>query len=70
MSGKKGGTDASTMEYGRIPPQATDLEQAVLGALMLEKDAFVIVGDILKSESFYDPAHQKIFAAVQALFRN
>ena len=32
-------------EYGKMPPQAVDLEEAVLGALMLERDAFSIVGD-------------------------
>lgn len=52
---------------GRIPPRDTDLEEAVLGALMLEKDAYTVVCDILKPESFYDPANQKIYAAIQAL---
>ncbi|MDE6555355.1 MAG: replicative DNA helicase, partial [Duncaniella sp.] len=52
---------------GRIPPSATDLEEAVLGALMLEKDAYTAVCDLLKPESFYDPANQKIYAAIQSL---
>lgn len=52
---------------GRIPPRDTDLEEAVLGALMLERDAYTVVCDILKPESFYEPANQKIYAAIQAL---
>ena len=38
---------------GKLPPQAVDLEEAVLGALMLEKDALSSVIDILKPEVFY-----------------
>jgi replicative DNA helicase len=53
---------------GKIPPQAVDLEEAVLGALMIEKDALTNVIDILKPESFYKEAHQKIFQAVVRLF--
>lgn len=46
-------TGQSNLHYGKIPPQATDLEEAVLGALMLEKDALANVIDILKPEVFY-----------------
>ena len=53
---------------GRIPPQATDLEEVVLGALMLEKEAVNEVIDILTPEAFYLDKHQKIFAAIKALF--
>lgn len=49
---------------GRIPPQALDLEEAVLGALMLEKEAILMVIDILKPESFYRDVHQKIYKAI------
>ena len=52
---------------GKLPPRDTDLEEAVLGALMIEKDAYMNVCDILTPESFYDPAHQKIFAAIMQL---
>lgn len=52
---------------GRMQPRDLDLEQAVLGALMLEKDAYTTVCDILKPESFYEPAHQKIYEAIQSL---
>ena len=53
---------------GKLPPQAIDLEEAVLGALMLEKDALSSVIDILKPEVFYKDNHQKIFQAIKTLF--
>jgi replicative DNA helicase len=52
------------VEQGKIPPQAPDLEEAVLGAIMLEKDAILQVIDILKPESFYRDQHQKIYQAI------
>ena len=55
------------MDYGKIPPQALDLEEAVLGAIMLEKDAILSVLDILKPESFYKEAHQTIYETAQTL---
>jgi replicative DNA helicase len=55
-------------EHGKIPPQAVDLEEAVLGALMLEQDALTTVIDILKPETFYKEAHQRIFDAIHRLF--
>jgi len=55
---------------GKIPPQALEIEEAVLGALMLEKDALSIVIDILKPESFYKDSHQEIYKAIQILFNN
>ncbi len=53
---------------GKLPPQAVDLEEAVLGALMLEKDALTTVVDILKPESFYKESHKVIYAAILDLF--
>lgn len=55
---------------GKLPPQAIDLEETVLGALMLEKDALTTVIDILKPESFYKDAHREIYAAIVTLFNN
>jgi replicative DNA helicase len=55
---------------GKIPPQAVDLEEAVLGALMLERDALTDVIDILKVDSFYKEAHQRIYGAITQLFAN
>ncbi|MBQ5835421.1 MAG: replicative DNA helicase, partial [Bacteroidaceae bacterium] len=54
-------------EYGRLQPQAPELEQAVLGALMIEKDAYSLVGEILKPESFYEHRHQLIYEAIRRL---
>lgn len=52
---------------GKLQPQDTDLEEAVLGALMLEKDAYTVVCDILKPASFYDVRNQKIYESIQSL---
>jgi replicative DNA helicase len=54
-------------DFGKVPPQALDMEEAVLGAVMLEKDAVIAILDILKPESFYKEAHQKIFKAISDL---
>ena len=54
-------------DIGKMPPQARELEEAVLGALMLEKDAFSIISDILTAESFYETTHQSIFGAIHNL---
>lgn len=59
--------DLSTMVYGKVPPQALDLEGAILGACMLEKNAFDRVSEILKPESFYRTAHQLVFKAMTSL---
>lgn len=52
---------------GRVPPQAIELEEAVLGAILLEKDAYSSVSEILKPTTFYLKAHELIFAAVVSL---
>jgi replicative DNA helicase len=64
---RKASIDMSTMVYGKVPPQAKELEEAVLGAIMLEKSAFDTVTEIIKPECFYVEAHQKIFEAMQGL---
>lgn len=68
LKAKKSNSNSFQDSHGKIPPQATDLEEAVLGAMMLEKDALTAVIDILTPETFYKEAHQKIFAAIFALF--
>ena len=55
-------------ETGKLPPQATDIEEAVLGAMLLEKNAVNDAIDILQPESFYKPEHQKIFSVILELF--
>lgn len=57
------------MDHGKLPPQALDLEEVVLGAIMLEKDALTAVIDILKPETFYRDAHQIIYEAIYQLFQ-
>ena len=54
-------------ELGKKQPQDTEVEEAVLGALMLEKDAYSVVCDILKPECFYEYANQVIYEAIQSL---
>lgn len=53
---------------GKLPPQATDLEEVVLGAIMIEKDAFMYVSSFLKAEMFYRDSHQKIYNSCFQLF--
>jgi replicative DNA helicase len=54
---------------GKLPPQARDLEEAVLGALMLEKNALNAVVEFLKPEHFYSDAHREIYQAIIDLFK-
>jgi replicative DNA helicase len=68
MRAKKMPLALAFSEHGKIPPQAIDLEEAVLGALMLERDALTSVIELLKPEIFYKDAHQVIFKAIQNLF--
>ena len=56
-----------TDDYGHLQPQAPELEAAVLGALMIEKDAYPLVSEMLKPESFYEHRHQLLYKAIQTL---
>ncbi len=60
-------TDVRQIDFGRVPPQAVDMEASVLGALMLERDAYNIVSEILRPECFYKESHEKIYRAIVAL---
>src|ERR1700753_67740 len=64
---RKAPVDMNTMVYGKVPPQAKELEEAVLGAIMLEKSAFDTVVEILKPECFYLEGHQRIYRTMQSL---
>ena len=64
---RKTSVDIGTMVYGKVPPQARELEEAVLGAIMLEKSAFDTVVEILKPECFYVDTHQKTYSAFISL---
>ena len=59
-----------TDPVGKLPPRDTEIEEAVLGALMLEKDAYMSVCDLLVPDSFYDPLNRKIYEAISALGLN
>jgi len=61
---------ASALDYGKLPPQAVDFEEAVLGALMIEEHAINKISDILRPEFFYVDKHQRIFKAIQMLHSN
>lgn len=64
---RKSSIDLSTMSFGKVPPQARELEEAVLGAIMLEKGAFDTVSEILLPECFYVEAHEHIFRCMMSL---
>ena len=53
--------------YGHLQPQALDMEKAVLGALMIDKDAYAVVCELLYPESFYEPRNQMVYAAIRDL---
>ena len=58
------------LQQGRIPPQALELEEAVLGAMLIDKKGVDEVIDILQPDAFYKTAHQKIFEAIFQLFQD
>ncbi len=52
---------------GHLPPQSVETEKLVLGALMIDKDAFTVISEILRPETFYEPRNQKVYSAIQTL---
>jgi replicative DNA helicase len=62
--------NAIAVEAGKIPPQAIDMEQAVLGAALLDKDVILLLLDILTPESFYSESHRIIFEGIIELYQN
>jgi replicative DNA helicase len=67
---KHSGTLSVTdLVYGKVPPQAKDLEEAILGAAMLERDGLTTAIQFLQPEYFYVDAHQRIFKAIMELYR-
>lgn len=67
---KERGNQSIDLTYGHVMPQAPEVEKAVLGALMIDKDAYVVVCETLKPMSFYEPRHQKIYEAIERLSIN
>ncbi|MGG7665078.1 replicative DNA helicase [Dyadobacter sp. BHUBP1] len=61
-------TPSNDQIFSKLPPQAIDMEEAVLGALMIEKDALTAVADILRPDSFYKESHVRIYSAIVTLF--
>ena len=59
---------AAATEMGNVPPQATDVEEAGLGAMMVNTDSVDQSMDLLKPESFYDGRNRTIFEAMYELF--
>lgn len=57
-------TLSDSYNFGKLPPQAIDMEEAVLGAIMLENNAIFEVSEILKPECFYKQSHQLIYTAI------
>lgn len=53
--------------FGHLQPQALDVEKAVLGALMIDKDAYAVVCEMLYPESFYEPRNQMVYTAIRDL---
>ncbi len=58
----------SRPESGRLPPQAVDVEQSVLGAMLIEREAIPRAIEVLPEDAFYQPRHQRIYAAMLSLF--
>src|SRR5690606_36801981 len=58
------------LEKGKIPPEATDLEEAVWGAMMIDKKGVDEAIDILSPDAFYKDAHRHIFEAIVQLFES
>ena len=53
--------------YGHLQPQALEVEKAVLGALMIDRDAYAVVCEMLYPESFYEPRNQMVYEAIRDL---
>lgn len=56
---RKASSTTIDTSYGHLQPQALDVERLVLGALMIDKDAFSVVSEFLKPQTFYEPRNQK-----------
>jgi len=65
---RKNSGELSEYVFGKVQPRAIELEEAVLGALMVDKDALTVVLDIISPDSFYLDQHQAIYKAIRGLF--
>ncbi len=60
--------DLNTLVYGRVMPQAIELEEAVLGSILVDRDGLPSVIEILRTESFYKEIHSEIYSVMLDLF--
>jgi replicative DNA helicase len=65
---KRAQAEAIHQKSGRVPPQATDVEMSVLGAMLIEREAIPKAIEILPPEAFYSNKHQNIYTAILSLF--
>src|ERR1700679_1629167 len=65
---RRNSVDLGTMIFGKVPPQAKELEEVILGGLMLDANAVFIGMSRLFPEIFYVESHQRIFKAIQQLY--
>ena len=70
MQNASGNNPVISLERGKLPPQAVDLERVVLGAMLIDKKGVDEVIDILHKDAFYVEAHQHIFEAILQLFES
>ena len=69
ISKKPKTNELSQYVFGKVQPQALPLEEAVLGALLIDKDGLTSVMDVLSADSFYSEAHKSIYKAIMELFQ-
>lgn len=67
--GRNGNRNSTPIDntYGHLQPQAVELERIVLGALLIDSDAYTVVNEILRPETFYEQKHQQIYEAIRRL---
>ncbi|CAI8200396.1 MAG: Replicative DNA helicase [Flavobacteriaceae bacterium] len=70
QSSKQSTGTVISLQQGKLPPQALELEEAVLGAMLIDKKGVDEVIDLLEAEAFYKTAHQSIFESILNLFQN
>lgn len=68
MEKKTTKSKSAALQLNRPMPQVIDLERAVLGALLIERDSLLVVIDFLQPKSFYTPGHQEIYRAIFELY--
>jgi replicative DNA helicase len=54
----------------KIPPHSLEAEQSVLGSLLIDKEGFLVIGDLLTPEDFYDEANKYIYDAMLELYKH